>query len=88
MKEKDQESMGDWLLSLMRDRYRVICEDRNAYQDAQTNMIEAISTQKDQKAQLELQNRMLMADLAAAQKLRDDTAAVLQSSLVVLGVTE
>ena len=80
--------MGDWLLSLMRDRYRVICEDRNAYQDAQTNMIEAISTQKDQKAQLEVQNRMVMADLAAAQKLRDDTAAVLQSALVVLGVIE
>lgn len=78
--------MGDWVLSLMRDRYRVISEERSAYQDAQGDMSETISAAKAQTAKLEEKNRLVSEDLAAVQKLREETTAILRSSLVVLGV--
>lgn len=85
-KVEDQETMGDWVLSLMRDRYRVISEERSAYQDAQTDMSETISAAKAQTAKLEKQNVAITEDLEAAKKLREETASILRSSLVVLGV--
>jgi hypothetical protein len=85
--DEDQENINEWSTSLIRDRYHLVCEERNAYQQMQSLMTGAIDNASSAQKSSEKEREQLETSLAEAEKSYLEARKVLQNCLVELGVS-
>ena len=84
--DEDEENLNDWATSLIRDRYHMVCEERNAYQQMQSLMTGAIDTASSAQKISEKEREQLERQLSETEQSYLEARRLLQSSLVELGV--
>jgi hypothetical protein len=87
LSDEDRENLDEWMTSLLRDRYHVVCEERNAYQQMQFEMTGAIDTQSSLRQTTEIEKKYLESELTRYRREAEDAYTYLQGGLVELGVS-
>lgn len=83
----DKESLNDWLTHFMRDRYFAVCEERNAYQQMQSEMTAVLDTIASQTKCVEIDKDIVEKQLEDAILAKEEAVAMLRSMLVIMGVS-
>lgn len=84
--DEDDENLNEWATSLIRDRYHLVCEERNAYQQMQSLMTGAIDNASSAQKLSEQERAELERQLSEAENLYLEARRLLQTTLVDLGV--
>jgi hypothetical protein len=85
--DDDEENLSEWVTSFIRDRYHLVCEERNAYQQMQSLMTGAIDNASSLHKMSEKEREQLEQQLTESSKAYLEARNVLQSTLVELGVS-
>eukprot|EP01038_Epipyxis_sp_PR26KG_P012852 gene12852-17227_t len=86
--DEDRRYLEEWSTSLLRDRYHVVYEERDAYQQMQLEMSGIIDAASEQKKILQQQNEITEKELQNTKKAYNDAFTAMQEMLVVVGITE
>lgn len=85
--DDDKENLNEWMISLLRDRYHAVCDERNAYQQMQLEMTGAIDIQSSLHKSSEREKQQLESDLERWKQQCEMANTALQLALVDLGVS-
>lgn len=80
------DTLNDWQSHFMRDRYFAVCDERNAYQQMQSEMTAVLDTIACQTKAVEIDKDLLQKQLEEALAAKQQAMQVLQSMLVIMGV--
>jgi myosin heavy subunit len=86
--DDDEENLNEWATSLVRDRYHLVCEERNAYQQMQSLMTGAIDNASSAHKSSEKEREQLESQLAQTEKAFLDAKSVLQNLVLEFGVSD
>ena len=81
---EEGDDLNDWVLSLMRDRYRILSAERNAYQQM---MMETSDSSTLKRRELEKSIKKLEVEINHCIGLKEEAMGLLRSTLVVIGVS-
>lgn len=84
--DEDDENLNEWATNLIRDRYHMVCEERNAYQQMQSLMTGAIDTASSARKISEQEREQLEKQLSETENSYLQARGFLQTTLVELGV--
>ena len=84
---EDNDTLNDWLAHFMRDRYFAVCEERNAYQQMQSEMTAVLDTISCQTKSVEIDKEVVEKQLGEAIAAKQEAMDVLQGMLVIMGVS-
>ena len=70
----------------MRDRYYAVCDERNAYQQMQSEMTAVLDTIASQTKAVEIDKDIVEKQLQESEHARRHALSVLQSMLIIVGV--
>jgi len=83
---EDGDQLNDWLAHFMRDRYFAVCEERNAYQQMQSELTAVLDTISCQTKAVEIDKDIVEKQLQDALLAKQEAINVLQSMLTIVGV--
>ena len=83
---EDGNELNDWLAHFMRDRYFAVCEERNAYQQMQSELTAVLDTISRQTKAVEIDKDIVEKQLQDALLAKQEALNVLQSMLTIVGV--
>lgn len=86
--DDDKENLNEWITSFIRDRYHAVVDERNAYQQMQSEMTGAIDHVSTLKKMSEKERENLEKELHHAKLYANECKAVLQNMLVIMGITD
>jgi hypothetical protein len=80
--------LSEFINSLHRDRYNVVRDERDAYQQLQDQFSGEMETSSKQLVSSEKEVEVMRRDLDEARRRGDDACDALQNTLLKVGVTE
>jgi hypothetical protein len=83
----DNDALNDWLTHFMRDRYFAVCDERNAYQQMQSEMTAVLDTISCQTKAVEIDKEIVEKQLQEALLAKQQALAVLHNILAITGVS-
>lgn len=86
--EEDQDTLTDWISSLIRDRYFNINDERNAYMQMQYEMTGVLDNARTYHKSTIQEKDILEQQLNQAIQSSQEAMNVLQTVLVIMGITE
>lgn len=85
--DEDKDSANNWSASLIRDRYLAVCDERNAYQQMQSEMTGVLDSASLAHKSSEVEKESLESELAQTSRDHAEALAILQGMLVIVGVS-
>jgi hypothetical protein len=86
--DEDDENLNEWATSLIRDRYHLVCEERNAYQQMQSLMTGAIDNASSAQKISEKEREQLEQQYQQMEKSFLEARTVLQNTVVEFGISD
>lgn len=86
--DDDPNVLREWITCILRERYQVVRDERDAYQQMQAQFSGEMATVTAEIHDSAQDRERLMVEIAQSRLAADDSLAAMQSILVVIGVTE
>ena len=85
---KDKEQIADWVGSLLRDRYNIIKEERDAYRQLQDHFTGEMEVSSRQMKSSTQDMERLLKDVSDAKKETEDVLRYIANALSIIGISE
>lgn len=86
--DEDSDYLNEWINCLQRERYHAICDERDAYQQMQLEMSGALDSASSNQKEKEKEKEEVEGELRASNKKVAEAQSILQSMLVIVGVSK